>query len=615
VLINTKQDELEAEMPGVAADLQDAIARELVTMAEGEYRDFHRPFVEKCTNIYYAYMGVDRAEDSPKEDWRSRVYPKYVKCKVLAAWSQMVQSLMNMNDPFNVEPNKGESNVDGAKAMKQEILEQQDRADFAEKQKISLMDLNMYGNCCFQAPMPVEREKKNWVVDAKATLLSVLAMKPTRVYKPVYQKSIDPVMMNRNIMEMMPFPYAADIQGGEGVFHNPVLSKYELTELSQRPDFDQALIKEALRVGPTNVEKQDGLKEKLAARGFTSSKGRNGWDYLFYSGKFDVEKLVKAGFQDFSDMKGYLEILAHVVKSSDKPRLIKIAKNPMANKRRPFHWAIYERVPYEVRGVGIGENVLDLSDIGVGAVRMFIDAKKLALPMIAIDASQSHRFPGSTFEMRPFKTFLFNGDPNKIIKEFQFQDVSDGMMSLIELAERLMDEISGMPKFTTGVDSRMINKTASGLGMLINAQGQLMRGAYENYEDNIIEPIAEAFYDWNMEFNPNNSIKGDYRISANGLSAQMVKDTMNGQLFQLMSYIINPAVTSNPYALKLLRMVGDNIGIKDVDGAIPNPDKLRTMANNLRSDQPAPEAAMVSAPPGVAPSPGAAAPSTGGMPA
>lgn len=592
-----KEEQIENEETNDETDaetLRDKIAKSLVEKADGEYKDYHDPFVELGNKIYFAYIGKDADGEDVEEDWRSRVYPKTVKVKVLAAASQMMPALMNNKDPFTIEPNAGESNAAGAPLMRETILEQWDKADFAEKQKVSVMDLLMYGNCCFEAPVTVNYDERTWQIDALRTLQSLIAMEGKRYYKPKITKKDAPGLFNRNVFDMRLFPYSSDIQDGEGVFHRPFISKYQLIDLLEREGFDKDAIKDAIKNGPDSASGDDAKDDKLSARGYTG-KDRKGYDYLHFSGKLDAEVLHKAGYAGFNNVYGYTEVLAHVINCSDKPRLIKLAKNPMPNKKRPFLWCVYERVPYETRGVGIGENVLDMSDLVKGATRLYIDAKKMALPMIAMDPSK--RSAGSNIEFRPFKTYLFQGDPKQWIKEFQFTDVSDGLMVLIEFAERLMDEISGIPKWTTGIDSKMLNKTAAGMSMIMNAQGQLMRGAIENYNDMIIEPMAEAFYDWNMEFHPDHRIKGNYRITANGLAVQIAKDVINQQLMQLVSYVINPAIARNPNAVKLLRMIGTNMGIKDVDSVLPDPEKLLNIANELRVPEAAPEAGMISQPP------------------
>ena len=140
---------------------KDSIAKKLVEKADGEYMDFRKVYTQKWTDIYYSYIGEDKPGEAPTEDWRSKVSPKVMKVKVLAAWSQMVQALMGNKELIDVTPNEPGSDAEAAAAgMKKEILDQWDRGDFIEKLKIGALDKIMYGNCHFQAPVVVARMKK-----------------------------------------------------------------------------------------------------------------------------------------------------------------------------------------------------------------------------------------------------------------------------------------------------------------------------------------------------------------------------------------------------------------------------------------------------------------------
>jgi hypothetical protein len=441
--------------------------------------------------------------------------------------------------------------------------------------KIAALDKILYGNCHFQAPVVVTRTRKQWVLDKQATLMSYLAMRPQKMYKTVSKPFQEPTIFNRNVFEMYPYPYSTSTQDGEGIFHRPFISEYELVELSKKDGFDKAAIKEILKAGASEQNYDDGMETKQQARGYTSGK-RKGYDLLYYCGKFDAKDLAGADIPDFKDMRGFVEMMAWIINSSAGPRVIKIVPNPLTDQKRPFYSSVYERVPHEIMGVGVGENALDSVELIKGAVRLFIDSKKMSLPMLAVDPAK--RTPGTTLEFRPFKIFQFNGRVEDFIKQFQFKDTSDGLITLIELAERFADEISGIPKWTTGGNQRDYTKTATGLGMLMNAQGQLMRGAIENFDDFIIEPIGEAFYDWNMENNPNQNIKGDFRVRANGLSSMMAKEVLNQQLMQMISFVINPTVMQNPAAVRILRIIGANAQIPNVDEILPSPDELRAFA-------------------------------------
>lgn len=557
------------------------LARKIVTKAD-EYQEWKRPFAERCTDIYYDYIGRVRqgfddikSLDKNKKDWRTKIYPKFTKTKVLAAWSQMIQTVMSNKALIEVIPNDKSSEAP-AKLMREEVLSQLEEADLTEKIKIGILENVLYGTMFMQGPVPISVKKKKWKVDMRGTLSNYVLGNFSSAYQMVISSETLPTIYSRNFFEVYPAPYATDLSSCEGIIHRPFISEYDLIELSNVPGFDVEAIRACLTDGPQEVSDIDYTETKSSVR-FTGGK-RKGFDLIYYAGKLKLSDL--ANPQDNSDTPkepfGYAEVFCWVINGGKEPRIIKFEMNPDILGRRGFYSSVFERVPYESFGVGIGENIKDISELITGAVRLFIDAKKMALPQVAINTNKWD--PGGSLSFAPFKIWRFNGDPREAISSMNFPDISVGLTALIELAERYADEFTGVPKWTTGTESRMLNKTATGISMLMNAQSQLMRGAVENLDDYVIEPIGEGFVDWNMEFSQRPDIKGDYYVAASGLSSLMQKETLNQQLLGLLSFIVNPMVLQNPIALKFLRIVGDNIGIKNVDSILPDPDKMETMA-------------------------------------
>lgn len=566
--------------------LKDELASLIVAKAD-KYKEHKSALTERAIDIYYDYIGKVRKEDfdiqkrvQKGKDWRTNIYPKFLKTKALAAWSQSIQSIMsnpNMIEVTAKDETDSES-VNNAPNMRDEMNSQFVGIDFSEKLKVGFLEKILYGSMFMEAPALQTVKIKKAIIDAMGTMRNILTGTMAKAYKVTTEDNEFPTVLNRNWFEMYPAPYAADLQTGEGVVHRAFISEYELNDLMSIAGFNKKAIKTVLAEGKTTSPDDDRLQQKTQARN-ASNTTREGFDLITYHGKILLKDLVqfdKSYSKDASQKTGYIEVKAWVVATGSGGHIIKLSKNLDVAGTRPFYSSVYERVPYELLGVGIGENIHDMAKLIRGAFNLFVDAKKLALPMIGVNSQK--KIPGMTFQFSPFKVWEFNGDPKESVFPFNFPDISDGLIPLIELAERYADEITGIPKWTTGQDSKMLNKTATGISMLMNASSQLMRGAIVNLDDYIVEPIATEFYYWNLEHNKRKDIKGIYNISASGLSTLMQKETLNQQLMGLLSFVVNPAVLQNPYALKLLRIVGDNMGIKNVDSVLPKPEDLEKSA-------------------------------------
>jgi hypothetical protein len=568
---------------GMDRDLtMQTIADDLIKKADGDYKGFRQAATQQWVDIYYNYIGKYKSNVIPKgEEWRTRIFIKATKVKCLAALSQFMQAKRANQQIIETEALDG--NDDAAKRMKEKIQEQLEETKFPQKLDTAGIDKILYGNCWMQSPVIESKETGKWVPDSRFARLAAMLGRQIGSYK--FDKKSDPVpgALNRNVFEMYPYQFSEGPQSGEGVFHRPVLTEYDLMDLADKPGFDKDVIAALVKLGEEDVYIDDGRNDKEAARGMMIGS-RKGYDLCFYSGKFNVKPLREAGIERWKDVYGYKEIWAWVIKHSSGNKILKVVPAPTVRVKRPFYTSVYERVPYETLGVGIGENIMDSQELINGAVRLFVDAKKLALPQVAVNKSKFT--PGQKLAFGLAKIWQFSsGDPKEAIYPFSLTDVSGGLLDLIELAERFADEITQQPKWSAGAtDMSNVNKTAAGLGMLMNAQSQVSQLSIESFDDDIIQPVAQSFYDYNMQFDKDPLIKGNMLIKASGLSAVMQKDAMNQAMIQIMTFILNPMVMSSPYALRLLRLIAENARIPNVEKIMPNPDEIQAYMNMTREN-------------------------------
>lgn len=84
--------------------------------------------------------------------------------------------------------------------------------------------------------------------------------------------------------------------------------------------------------------------------------------------------------------------------------------------------------------------------------------------------------------------------------------------------QRIADNAT-LPPFAHGsTSSSGAEGTASGLSMLIDMSDRVLKNVVEDV-DEVVDDIITCFYDHNMEFDPDESIKGDIEIEAGGVLA------------------------------------------------------------------------------------------------
>jgi len=138
---------------------------------------------------------------------------------------------------------------------------------------------------------------------------------------------------------------------------------------------------------------------------------------------------------------------------------------------------------------------------------------------------------------------------------------------MFDKARVLADESTGFPSFAhgqTGVQG--VGRTASGISMLMSAANGSIRNVVKNVDDYLLGPIAKAFFNFNMQFNYDEEIKGDLEVKARGTESLMANEVRSQRLMQFLGVVQNPVLA--PFA-KMDYIIREIAKSMDLD-----PDKL-----------------------------------------
>jgi len=96
--------------------------------------------------------------------------------------------------------------------------------------------------------------------------------------------------------------------------------------------------------------------------------------------------------------------------------------------------------------------------------------------------------------------------------------------NIITLAKQFIDDMTAMPQIAQGEQGAGVTKTAQGMALLMNSANVVFRRIVKNFDDDVTTPDIRRFYDWNMQFNDKDEIKGDYEVDARGSSVLLVRE-------------------------------------------------------------------------------------------
>lgn len=179
-------------------------------------------------------------------------------------------------------------------------------------------------------------------------------------------------------------------------------------------------------------------------------------------------------------------------------------------------------------GYGMPSVLRDLQSAFNAAWRTMMDNAGISSgPQVVVDKSTIEPADGD-WKIRPRKIWYATKGitkENPPFQIFQIQNNQAELANIIVLAERLTDVVSTIPQMSQGEIGSMPKNTPFGTTVLtMNNANVVFRDGIKNFDDDVTVPDLRRLYDWNMQFNPNEEIKGDYDVKATGSSVLLVRE-------------------------------------------------------------------------------------------
>lgn len=295
------------------------------------------------------------------------------------------------------------------------------------------------------------------------------------------------------------------------------------------------------------------------------------------------------------------------------PYVIKATLNPDPLNRRPYYATSYERVPGSFWGNSIADLIKDPQDICNAAVRSMVNNAALSSgPQVGVLVDRIA--PGEQItQMRPWRIWQLTSDPmgqgnaDPPIRFFQPQSTLPDLMAIFDKWTVLADEYSGIPRYMTGdASTGGAGRTASGLSMLMSNAGKMITSVIKNIDLNVMEPLLQRLYYFNMRYETDPELKGDVTVVARGASNLIAREAAQVRRTEFL------AATANPVDMQIMGVEGRAAVLRETAKTLQmNTDKVVPDVDTLRQKLAVQNAMNAQAGAG-APAPGAS-PSEGGM--
>lgn len=460
------------------------------------------------------------------------------------------------------------------------IRDELQEANAEQKIKEAIMEACIFGTGCVKGGTVRIERTKSW----KRMLVNGIT-----AHAMMVKETVKPDIESVSIFDIYPDPYATSNNDLHGLFRRHVLTRRQFRELRDRDGFDSAAVDEILTDSPRgNYVEEDHERIRREVANIKLITGPNNrFEVLEYWGSINGRDLLDCGVElpEGSDENDEFDANVWICAG----RVIRATLNPIPDGRIPYNCFPYERNPHQFWGTGVPKMMRDSQATMNAATRIFIDNMAISSgPLVEVntDFLEAGEDPR---DLHPWKVFLRSGgDPNAPAVRFN-QPVANanGLTSIIELFRRFADETTSLPSYTHGDTAQSLNKTATGMSILMGNANVALKSTLKNVDDFLIIPLISSLYHWNMEWSDNEKAKGDLKIVARGSTSLIQREVRSQRLLQFLSLISNPMDVALVKRKELLTEIAKSMDI--------NPDEVLKTERELELEAQAQQQQMLAA--------------------
>lgn len=460
------------------------------------------------------------------------------------------------------------------KRMEDKMEDQLQEGGFVSELSKFLDDLTTFPSALMKGPVIRNKPTLTWEKDANGEYIAVVKNSLVKEWERV-----DP-------FNIYPAPHSTDVNDGF-LIERHRLQRKQLVELKGVEGYSDAAIDSVL-----DMYGRGGLHEwlridtqKAQAEGKSTLAIMQNTDALIdalqFHGSVQGKMLIEWGMspEQIPDPLKEYDCEVWLIGSW----VIKATLNYDPFGRKPYYKASYEEIPGVFWGNSVADLVRDCQTVCNSAARALVNNMGIASgPQVYVNVDRVP--PGENItQMYPWKIWPTLSDPygsnTPPVEFFQPGSLANELMGVYEKFSVLADEYSGVPRYMTGdASAGGAGRTASGLSMLMGNAGKAIKGVIANIDENVIAPLVERLYLYNMRYETDPELKGDVKVVAKGASGLVQRDQAQVRRNEFLGIIgQNPVfsqIVGEEGIAALLREGAKTLGM-DAEKIVPSEEDIR----------------------------------------
>lgn len=364
---------------------------------------------------------------------------------------------------------------------------------------------------------------------------------------------------------------AVKLEGCRFVYELHTMTQADMAKLAKRKTFNGQAIINHLRANPKGMQVMRSFTEELRSKdeiGFRHDSYT--WDVLERHGWLTGEELCDLGMK--VPQENCHDVYFCNVWLLPSGEVLKCRLHGVAGESAwPYHIYYYEKEEDSIFGSGLAEIMRDDQKMINAGVRMMLDNGAFSAgPIFELDENLLATGE-ATKTIAPWQVFrrrvaVANSNQNgQAVRVHQTSPNLDGLGRIVGMFDQNADEVTAIPRYMTGENVKQgAAGTASGMSMLMGAANIVLKDLLSNWDNGVAQPLIEGFYHWNMTYNPDTDIKGDFSVDARGASSMIAKEVRAQQLINFLQLTNNPEDKVLVNRRKAMRELANCLEMRDV---------------------------------------------------
>ena len=330
----------------------------------------------------------------------------------------------------------------------------------------------------------------------------------------------------------------------EMIFERMVLTRHDFTNLAKRPDFIKENINNYLREHTTgNYQNKDYDAELQNLDKSANLADRTDRRYEVYRafGFVSAHTLRDVGVE-ITDEELSQDILADlwfIDSTVIKAKKAAFGDSPASH----YHAFIYaEDEDAGLTGVGLPEEVRDSQMSLCASTRALMDNMAASAgPIVEVNDDLLPTGRTNIGAIHAFKVIHREGDgidaQYPAVRDISISSHISEILEVIAMQRQQMDIESNLPSFMLGAPQQPLGeafRTSGNMSMMMGSANMMTKDTVRAF-DKFTTSLIRSLLTWNMEFNPNEKLKGDYQVVAKGNISLVAKEVRGAALDQFVS--------------------------------------------------------------------------------